>query len=107
MAIIDIKQLGIWERLPGWRGRFFRGEAMSFSYYEFDAGASIPEHHHSNEEAWYVISGELELTLAGQPQRAPAGTAAIIPPDTRHSVRALAPGCALIASHPVRTDEPN
>jgi hypothetical protein len=55
MPVIATKQLGVWERLPGWRGRFYRGEAMS-------------------EEAWYVIAGELEITIGGEAHRAPAGS---------------------------------
>ena len=106
MPFIDTKELPVWERLPGWRGRSWRSENMSFSHWDFDAQSSIHEHHHPNEEVWYVIDGELEMTVDGETQRAGPGMAAIVPLDAFHSVRALSNGRALVVSHPVRSDEP-
>jgi hypothetical protein len=44
MPFIDTKELPVWERLPGWRGRSWRSENMSFSHWDFDAHSSIHEH---------------------------------------------------------------
>lgn len=89
MALIHTRDLATLEPKPGWHGRFFRSEAMSFAYYAIDAGASLHEHSHANEEVWNVISGELEITIGGDSFRAAAGAAAIVPRNTAHSVHAL------------------
>ena len=104
MPFIEMKELPVWERLPGWRGRSFRSEKMSFSYWDFTAHSSIHEHHHPNEEVWYVIDGELDMTVDGKTQRAGPGTVAIVPLNARHAVVALADGSALVVNHPVRED---
>jgi quercetin dioxygenase-like cupin family protein len=90
------------ERLPGWHGHSWRSETMSFARYAIDAGSSIHEHHHPHEEVWIVIEGELEVTVAGETQKAGPGCVAIVPADALHSVRALTRGVAIVANHPVR-----
>ena len=63
MTFIDTSKLPVIERLPGWRGRYFDSPSMTFAHYEFDAGASIHEHFHPQEEVYHIIEGELELTI--------------------------------------------
>jgi quercetin dioxygenase-like cupin family protein len=106
MPFVDTKKINVWERLPGWRGRIFQSETMTFSCYEFTAGSSVHEHCHPTEEMWYVIDGELEITIDGKTQRAGPGVAAIVPFNVPHAVRALTDGRVFIADHPVRTDVP-
>jgi quercetin dioxygenase-like cupin family protein len=106
MPFIDTRNLAVWERLPGWRGRIFHSENMTFAYWEFDAGASIHEHQHPNEEVWNVIAGQIEVTIGSEMHRAGPGAAAIIPLNTRHGVHALSKGLALVVDHPVRSDAP-
>jgi len=106
MPIVDTSELKVTERLPGWRGRVFHSSNMTFVHYEFDAGASIHEHHHDQEEVWNVIEGELEVTIDGVAQVAGPGVVAIAPGGARHSVRALSAGRAIVVDHPLRwTDE--
>ncbi|HEY1751973.1 MAG TPA: cupin domain-containing protein [Caulobacteraceae bacterium] len=104
MALIDTRALKVIERLPGWRARIFNSASMTFAHYEFDAGSTIHEHHHEQEEVWNVIEGELEVTIDGAAQVARPGVVAIVPPNTRHSVRALSDGRAIIVDHPLRLD---
>lgn len=89
MAFIDTRKLTEREPKPGWHGRFFGSESMTFAYYAIDAGASLHEHSHPNEEVWNVLSGALEITIGGDTFRAGAGAAVVVPPNTAHSVRAL------------------
>lgn len=77
---------------------------MTFAHYDFARGSSIHEHHHSQEEVYEVIEGELEVTIDGTTQIARAGVVAIVPSGTRHSVRALTDGRAIIVDYPVRRD---
>jgi quercetin dioxygenase-like cupin family protein len=53
---------------------------------------------------WIVVEGELEVTVAGETRRAGPGCVAVVPPDARHSVKALTEGRAIVANHPVRHD---
>jgi quercetin dioxygenase-like cupin family protein len=104
MPFIDTRQLKTIERLPGWKGRYFDSETMTFGHYVFDAGSSIHEHSHANEEVWNVIEGQLEVTIDGKAQVAGPGFVAIVPPNTLHSVRAISDGRAIVVDYPLRRD---
>jgi quercetin dioxygenase-like cupin family protein len=103
MAFIDTNQLATVERLPGWRGRYFDSPSMTFAHYEFDAGASIHEHSHPQEEVYEVIEGELELTISGVTQRLIPGVVGIVPPNALHSVKAISNGKLIVVEYPLRT----
>jgi quercetin dioxygenase-like cupin family protein len=105
MAFLDTKSLPVIVRKPGWRGRFFDSPSMSFAQYEFDAGSSIHEHSHPQEEVWQIIEGELDITIAGVTRRAGPGFVGIVPGNTRHSVVAVSNGRAFIVDYPLRPPE--
>lgn len=102
MSFVDTNLLPHREPLPGWKGRFFNSNNMTFGYYNVEAGASIQEHSHPNEEVWHVLEGELEVSIGGQTQVAGPECVAIVPPDTLHSVRALTDGRAIVVDYPLR-----
>ena len=104
MPFVDVNGLKVIERLPGWRGRYFHSASMTFAHYEFTAGSSIHEHFHSEEEVYEVIEGELEVTIDGTSGIARPGLVAIVPPNTRHSVKALTDGRLIVVDHPARPD---
>jgi quercetin dioxygenase-like cupin family protein len=104
MPVIDTSELKEIERLPGWRARIFNSASMTFAHYDFDAGSTIHQHHHEQEEVWNVVEGELEVTIDGVAQVAKAGMVAITPPNTPHSVRALTAGRAIVVDTPLRGD---
>ena len=102
MPFLDTRALAPKEPLPGWLGRFFHSESMTFGYYEVRAGATIHEHEHPNEEVWHVLEGELEVTIAGETRVAGPGGVALVPPNTKHFVRALTDGRAIVVDQPRR-----
>ena len=104
MPFIDTDQLKIIERLPGWHGRYFHSPNMTFAHYDFERGASIHEHIHSQEEVWQVIEGEVEMTIDGVAQIVRPGMVGIVPGDVRHQVKALTDGRAIIVDYPLRLD---
>ncbi len=104
MPFIDINKLLTGERLPGWKGRSFNSETMTFAHYCFDAGSKIHEHCHSNEEVWTVIEGTLEVSVGAESLVAGPGCVAIVPGNTAHSVRAVTDGKAIVTDCPVRLD---
>jgi quercetin dioxygenase-like cupin family protein len=104
MPFVNVRDLRVIERLPGWYGRYFHSQNMTFAHYDFVAGASIHEHFHPQEEVYEVIEGELELAIEGAVQKIAAGAAAIVPANARHSVKALTDGRVIIVDYPVRPE---
>jgi quercetin dioxygenase-like cupin family protein len=103
MPFVDTHQLDTREPLPGWTGRYFHSENMTFAYYEFTSGASIHAHAHDTDEVWHVIEGELEVTIDGETKVAGPGMAGVVPPNVRHSVTARTDGRAIVVDHPRRS----
>ena len=104
MPFVDTTELKVRERLPGWRGRYFHSASMTFAHYEFTAGSSIHEHFRPEEEVYEVIEGELEVAIDGTSRVVRPGLVAIVPANSRHSVRALTDGRLIVVDHPSRRD---
>ena len=104
MPVIDTLQIPVLEKRPGWRGRLFHSASMTFAHWDFDAGSTIHEHHHQQEEVWHVLEGELEVTIDGIAHVAGPGMVAIVPAEAPHSVKALSGGKAIVVDYPLRTD---
>ena len=104
MPMVDTSKLDVIERLPGWYGRYFHSQNLTFAHYDFKRGSSIHEHFHPQEEVYEVIEGELEVTIDGVAQIARAGLVAIVPAGVRHSVKALTDGQAISVYSPVRPE---
>jgi quercetin dioxygenase-like cupin family protein len=107
MKFIDTNQLPVVERKPGWRGRYFDSPSMTFAHYEFDAGSSIHEHFHPQEEVWQIVEGELEITIDDVTERVGPGFVGIVPSNTRHAVKAISSGKAIIVDYPLREHHPD
>lgn len=105
MPFVDPYDLATVERLPGWFGRFFHSESMTFGYWEIAADAvPLHEHHHPEEEVWNLVEGRMALTVAGVEQVLEPGTAAIVPANAPHSARVLEACRAIVVDHPPRPD---
>ena len=105
MPFVNSYELPTVERLPGWFGRFFHSDSMTFGYWEISADAvPLHEHHHPQEEVWHVIDGRMAITVEGVEEVLDAGCAAIVPADALHSARALSECRAIVADHPTRYD---
>ena len=104
VPIVDVNNLPVTERLPGWFGRYFHTKNLTFAHYDFVRGASIHEHFHPEEEVYEVIEGELEITIDSVAHVIKPGLAAIVPANARHSVKALTDGRAIIVDYPARPE---
>ena len=104
MPFVDTNQLDVIERLPGWKGRYFHSASMTVAHYEFAAGSSIHEHSHPQEEIYEVLEGELEVAIDGKSQTVKPGVVAIVPANSRHSVKALTDGRLIVVDHPARPE---
>jgi len=66
------------------------GGAMSIVDSESPPGSGPPRHiHHAEDEAFFVMSGEIELFLAGKRFRRGPGETAFIPRGTEHTFRVV------------------
>jgi len=66
----------------------------------------LHEHHHPNEEVWNVVGGEVVLVVDGEERLLRSGSAAVVPPDVRHSVTVVGPAEVVVTDHPRRSDLP-
>jgi quercetin dioxygenase-like cupin family protein len=86
----DLEQVQQKTLLEGVRMKAVWGERIMMSFFDLDAGAVIPEHHHPHEQTGYVISGVLEFQIGGQQKICKTGDSYIIPSNTPHSVNVSA-----------------
>jgi mannose-6-phosphate isomerase-like protein (cupin superfamily) len=95
------------EPLPGWNGRFFHSDNMTFAHYDI-AADSVPlhEHHHVQEEVWNVVDGEVVISIDGEERCLGPGCVAVVPPNAPHSARARTACRAIIVDYPVRLELP-
>ncbi len=64
---------------------------------DFAAGREVEPHAHVDEDdAFYVLEGELTFTVAGEEVSAPAGTFVLVPPGVEHGFRNDGGGAARI-----------
>jgi quercetin dioxygenase-like cupin family protein len=104
VTFVDLTNLEMKEPVPGYKGVFVHSDNMTVAYWDVEKGAQMPEHSHPHEQVANVVDGKFELTLAGEPCVLDRGSAAIIPPNTPHSGKAITQ-CRLIdVFHPVRED---
>ena len=104
MPFLDTRDLEAVERRPGWVGRTFHSQHMTFAQWRFTAGSTIHPPSPPQEEVWQVIEGELEVSVGEVTQRAGPGMVAIVPSGAEHEVLALTDGFAVVADHPRRWD---
>lgn len=105
MPFIQLSDIEEKELLPGFRVRMVHSEKMTLAYWDIQAGAMLPEHAHPHEQvAAQVMSGEFELTLAGETRIMKAGDVAVIPSNVVHSGKAITDCQLLDVFSPVRED---
>ena len=78
-------------------------EAMLCEF-RLDAGAIVPEHSHMNDQIGYIISGQLEITVAGEKRVLGAGESYAIPGGVMHMAVALVDTVAIDVFSPPRKD---
>ena len=65
------------------------GEKLMLSFVKLDPNAIVPPHRHPHEQMALVLSGRLEVTIAGESRLLKEGDAFLAPSDVEHSVRNL------------------
>ena len=101
----DSSQRTARELLPGVSSRTFWGERMLLSLVDLAPHARIPAHSHPHEQIGIVISGRMELTVAGETRVVGPGDVYVAPGGVEHSVQLGAEGCQVAETFaPVREE---
>jgi len=87
------------ELVAGFKVRFVHSENMTFSYWNIEAGAQLPEHSHPHEQVTNVLEGEFEQT-----KRLGPGSVVIIPPHAVHSGKSVTRSRVMDVFYPIRED---
>ena len=67
----------------------FSAAGSSFSIHEWrGSGPAVLHVHHSDDEAWHVLEGELHFRYSDGTQVAAAGTTVFVPAGTAHTYQA-------------------
>jgi hypothetical protein len=70
MPFVNPYDLAAVERLPGWFGRLFHSESMSFGYWEIAADAvPLHEHHHPRRRSEASSRGKHQGSSLSLPHR--------------------------------------
>lgn len=72
------------------------GERMMMAFFDLDAGAVIPKHHHPHEQMGYILSGELTFDINGEKKICRPGDAYLIPGNIQHSAKVSETGPARV-----------
>jgi quercetin dioxygenase-like cupin family protein len=99
-----IKNLAPKEIVPGITGYYAHGDKHTFGFVEIKKGSVVPEHHHMQEQITYIIEGQLNMVIDGNPCTLAAGMYHIIPSNTLHSAIAITDCKVIDTFSPVRED---
>ena len=82
---------------------FLRVPALSMGLYELPAGGVDPQQPHTEDEVYYVLSGQGDLTLDGVRSTVGPGTAILTRTGSSHSIRPIGNmDLVLIITYPSR-----
>ena len=90
---------------PGVTARIASGERLMFSLVTLEPDAVVPEHSHPHEQMGMMVSGTMELTVAGVSQLLSGQALYLVPGGVPHAARAGPQGAvALDAFAPPREE---
>lgn len=92
------------ELTAGISGHYVHGNSMTLGYVEIKKGSDLAEHHHIHEQITFVIEGQLDMMIGGNPYLLTAGMYHVIPSNTPHSAIAKTDCKVIDVFHPVRED---
>ncbi|MBU0927680.1 MAG: cupin domain-containing protein [Spirochaetes bacterium] len=81
-----------------------RGGGMMIVEARFDAGKEVAEHSHPHEQASYVVSGRLVLSMGGREETLGPGDSFYAGPGVPHAVRFLEDSVVTDTFTPQRED---
>lgn len=100
----SIKNIPPKEIVPGITGRYVHGDKQTFGYVEIGKGSLLPEHHHIHEQITYILEGQLNMIIGGEPCPLTAGMYHVIPSNMPHSAIAITDCKVIDTFSPPRED---
>ena len=100
----EIAQIPAREIVKGYNAKFIHTDNMTIAFWEVEAGAVMPVHHHIHEQITYVLEGQLDMTIGGESFSLRPGMYHIIPSNTPHSAVAVMDCKVIDTFSPVRED---
>jgi len=89
----------------GITARSINGDRMTLAIVDLDPGATLPEHHHENEQLGFVISGTFTIRIGSEKRELHAGDTYSIPSHVPHEAWAGPGGCTVVdVFAPIRAD---
>jgi quercetin dioxygenase-like cupin family protein len=104
MPFLNYSDIAPRDIAPGFSARFVHTAGMTVARVDVRRDAQLASHTHPHEQVTTVLSGELELTVAGEIRVLRAGMMAFIPGGVPHSARALTACEVLDVWHPARDE---
>ena len=104
MGFLNLKDVEQKEIIKGYKARFVHSENMTTAYWEVEAGHSLPEHSHTNEQVSNVTKGRFEFSLDGEVKVLEPGDVVVIPSGIPHSGKAVTDCLIIDTFYPVRED---
>lgn len=101
---MNLSEIPSKEIMPGYHGKLVHSESMTWVFWDVEEGATVPEHHHINEQIMHVVEGQFEFTLGGKTATYQSGDVVIIPSNVPHSGKALTPCKLMDIFNPVRSE---
>jgi quercetin dioxygenase-like cupin family protein len=103
-----IRESGNVERVemhPGmWRQTLVSGKGLMLCLFTLKAGTKLPAHSHVHEQAGFVISGAVALTVNGSTEVTRKGCAYFVASGLEHSALALEDSAVVDAFSPPRAE---
>lgn len=80
------------------------GERTLLVEWRMAKGSEVPLHQHEYEQAGYLVSGQIEMTIGGVTQRLEPGDGYVAPPGVPHGAVAQEDSVIVDIFSPVRPD---
>ena len=95
-AFDELAELPRQELFGGFVARAVHGEQLTLAVVEIEPGATLPEHHHANEQFGMVLRGSATFRVGGETRELRPGSIWRIAADTPHTLVAGPEGAEVI-----------
>jgi quercetin dioxygenase-like cupin family protein len=93
------------EMVPGvWRRTLSYGEQVMIVHFTLEERAVVPPHRHPQEQAGYVVEGELLMTIGGETHTLKAGQSYLALSNVEHSATVVKRAVVIDMFSPPRED---
>jgi quercetin dioxygenase-like cupin family protein len=99
-----IKNIPPKEVVPGITGYYAHGSSLTFGYVEIVKGTRMAVHYHLHEQITYIIEGQLDMVIGGEPYSLKAGMYHVISSNVPHGAFAATDCKVIDVFNPPRED---